>query len=138
MTRARARSKAFRRHGAPTMSHEFPTDGVELTHILVTADLDGARDFYRDLAPRVSKRIRWLVDELAAEEQRHYDLFTELNGRGDLTEQIQARIASLSEERDRYLAEQRQAQSEQEGATLDQAVVKALEEQAVKKGYRME
>ena len=53
-----------------------------------------ARDFYRDLAPRVSKRIRWLVDELAAEEQRHYDLFTELNGRGDLTEQIQARIAT--------------------------------------------
>ncbi len=37
-----------------------------------------ARDFYRNLAPRVGKNIRWLVDELAAEEQRHYDLFREL------------------------------------------------------------
>ena len=33
---------------------------------------------------------------------------------------------------------ERRAQSGTEGATLDQAVVKALEEQAVKKGYRME
>ena len=43
-----------------------------------------ARDFYRDLAPRVSKRIRWLVDELAEEEQRHFDLFNELMQRDDL------------------------------------------------------
>ncbi|MCB1866263.1 MAG: ferritin family protein [Chromatiales bacterium] len=42
-----------------------------------------ARDFYRDLAPRVSKRIRWLVDELAAEEQTHFELFSELAGRVD-------------------------------------------------------
>ena len=53
-----------------------------------------ARDFYRDLAPRVSKRIRWLVEELAAEEQRHFDLFSELMARDDLAEQVQARIAT--------------------------------------------
>ena len=52
-----------------------------------------ARDFYRDLAPKVSKRIRWLVDELAAEEQRHFDLLTELTARDDLGDQVAARIA---------------------------------------------
>lgn len=53
-----------------------------------------ARDFYRDLAPKVSKRIRWLVEELAAEEQRHLELFTELRQRDDISGQIQARIAT--------------------------------------------
>lgn len=51
-----------------------------------------ARDFYRDLTPKVSKRIRWLVEELAEEEQRHFDLFVALNGRDDLAEQVQASI----------------------------------------------
>jgi hypothetical protein len=51
---------------------------------------------------------------------------------------LQARVAKLSQERDAYVAAERRAQSGTEGATLDQAVVKALEEQAVKKGYRME
>ncbi len=37
-----------------------------------------ARDFYSDLIPRVSKQIRYLVEELAQEEQEHYDLFTAL------------------------------------------------------------
>jgi len=37
-----------------------------------------ARDFYTELAPKVSKRIRALVEELAEEEQQHYDLFTHL------------------------------------------------------------
>ena len=37
-----------------------------------------ARDFYTDLIPKVSKRIRYLVEEMAEEEQRHFDLFTEL------------------------------------------------------------
>jgi catechol 2,3-dioxygenase-like lactoylglutathione lyase family enzyme len=31
------------------MSASFPTDGMELTHILVVADLDRARTFYRDV-----------------------------------------------------------------------------------------
>lgn len=43
-----------------------------------------ARDFYRDLVPKVSKNIRWLVEELAVEEQRHYDLFSGLAGRPDV------------------------------------------------------
>src|SRR5215218_10010561 len=31
------------------MTNSFPTEGVELTHILVVADLDRARSFYRDV-----------------------------------------------------------------------------------------
>ena len=53
---------------------------------------ESARDFYTALIPKVSKRIRDLVEELAAEEQRHFDLFTELAQRGDLGEQIQSEI----------------------------------------------
>ncbi len=49
---------------------------------------ESARDFYRDLAPKVSKRIRDLVEELAVEEQRHYDLFRELIQRPDLEAQF--------------------------------------------------
>jgi rubrerythrin len=47
-----------------------------------------ARDFYADLAGKVSKNLRYLVEELAEEEQRHFDLFTELRGRPDIDEQI--------------------------------------------------
>ena len=31
------------------MTASFPTDGMELTHILVVAEIDRARDFYRDV-----------------------------------------------------------------------------------------
>jgi rubrerythrin len=51
-----------------------------------------ARDFYTDLIPKVSKRIRYLVEEFAAEEQKHYDLFSALAQRADLAEQIKAEI----------------------------------------------
>lgn len=47
-----------------------------------------ARDFYTGLIPRVSKQIRYLVEELAQEEQRHFDLFSELRARPDIEEQI--------------------------------------------------
>lgn len=47
-----------------------------------------AWDFYAALAPKVSKRIRWLVDELAEEEQRHHELFVELAAREDIEQQL--------------------------------------------------
>jgi rubrerythrin len=53
-----------------------------------------ARDFYTALAPRVSKRIRDLVEELAQEEQRHFDLFDALRKRGDAAEWIRAEVAT--------------------------------------------
>jgi len=51
-----------------------------------------ARDFYTELIPQVSKRIRYLVVELAEEEQRHYDLFGGLAKHVDIEEQIKAEI----------------------------------------------
>lgn len=65
----------------------------EILHTALSFE-ETARNFYRDLAPRVSKRIRWLVEELAAEEQRHFDLFSELLQRDDIQAEIQARIAT--------------------------------------------
>lgn len=51
-----------------------------------------ARDFYTALIPKVSKRIRYLVEELAAEEQQHYDLFGALAQREDVAQQVQIEI----------------------------------------------
>lgn len=51
-----------------------------------------ARDFYAGMIPKVSKRIRYLVEELAAEEQVHFDLFGALAQRSDISEQIQGEI----------------------------------------------
>ncbi len=47
-----------------------------------------ARDFYTDLIPKVGKNLRWLAQDLAEEEQRHFDLFTGLAARDDIEEQI--------------------------------------------------
>ena len=51
-----------------------------------------ARDFYTDLIPKVHKSIRYLVEELATEEQEHYDLFTQMAGRDDLEQQLKAEV----------------------------------------------
>lgn len=51
-----------------------------------------ARDFYTALIPKVSKQIRYLVEELAQEEQQHYDLFSQLKTRPDLEQQVSALV----------------------------------------------
>jgi len=51
-----------------------------------------ARDFYTSLIPKVSKRLRYLVEELAAEEQRHYDMFGTLAQRNDIADQVKVEI----------------------------------------------
>jgi len=51
-----------------------------------------ARDFYTDLTPKVSKNIRYLVEELAEEEQQHFDLFSQLLERQDLDQMLEAEI----------------------------------------------
>jgi rubrerythrin len=52
----------------------------------------GARDFYLALIPKVCKQIRYLAQELAEEEQRHFDLFSELIARPDLEKQVKELI----------------------------------------------
>jgi rubrerythrin len=59
---------------------------------VATSFEESARDFYTALIPKVSKRIRYLVEELAAEEQTHFDLFGALARRADITEQVKAEI----------------------------------------------
>ena len=51
-----------------------------------------ARDFYTDLIPKVSKNLRYLVEELAEEEQQHFDLFTRLAESIDIDTQIKQQI----------------------------------------------
>ncbi len=51
-----------------------------------------ARDFYVALAPQVNKQMRYLAEELAEEEQRHFTLFTELRARPDLEEQLKGLV----------------------------------------------
>ncbi|MEJ2315878.1 MAG: ferritin family protein [Gammaproteobacteria bacterium] len=58
-----------------------------------------ARDFYAGLVPKVSKQIRYLVEELAREEQQHFDLFTELLARSDIAEQVKQSINTPASDR---------------------------------------
>lgn len=58
-----------------------------------------ARDFYAGLAPKVSKQIRYLVEELAREEQQHFDLFTDLRARSDIAEQVKQSIETPASDR---------------------------------------
>jgi rubrerythrin len=58
-----------------------------------------ARDFYTDLAPKVSKQIRYLVEELAEEEQRHYDLFAALRERPDLESSVEQMVDTPASDR---------------------------------------
>ena len=66
---------------------------------VATSFEETARDFYTALIPRVSKNIRWLVEELAAEEQQHYDLFNGLATRPDFAGQIGALIETPASDR---------------------------------------
>ena len=59
---------------------------------VATSFEQSARDFYTDLIPKVSKNFRWLAEELAKEEQGHYDLFTNLSQRDDIADAIQAKV----------------------------------------------
>ena len=58
-----------------------------------------ARDFYAGLVPKVSKQIRYLVEELAREEQQHFDLFTELLARSDIAGQVKQSIKTPASDR---------------------------------------
>ncbi|WP_333821921.1 ferritin family protein [Pinisolibacter sp.] len=58
-----------------------------------------ARDFYTALAPKVSKSIRYLVEELVAEEQQHLDLFAGLAGRADVEAVLETEIERPASDR---------------------------------------
>ena len=58
-----------------------------------------ARDFYASLVPKVSKNLRYLVEELAQEEQTHFDLFSKLALNPDIEAQIHDSIQTPVEDR---------------------------------------
>ncbi len=58
-----------------------------------------ARDYYAALAPKVSKQIRYLVEELAEEEQRHFELFSQLKSRPDIEELVQQTVETPASDR---------------------------------------
>jgi len=51
-----------------------------------------ARDFYTDLIPKVGKNIRYLVEELAEEEQQHFNLFSSLGQNPEIVRLIKTEI----------------------------------------------
>jgi rubrerythrin len=55
---------------------------------------ESARNFYAGLIPKVGKNVRWVVEELAKEEQQHYDLLTTLSARPDIASQVKVQIAT--------------------------------------------
>ena len=68
-----------------------PTTLEEILRVAISFEA-AARDFYTDMMPKVSKNIRYLVEELATEEKEHFALFTNLVQRDDLADMMQMEI----------------------------------------------
>ncbi len=57
-----------------------------------------AWEFYEDLIPKVSKKMRYIVEELAEEEKTHYEYFRALASNPDLEELIKTEIKTPVED----------------------------------------
>jgi rubrerythrin len=81
--------------------HEQLKNTTSMQEVLTIATRfeETARDFYTALIPKVRKNIRYLVEELAAEEQQHYDLFTAMAARTDLEQQLKQEIQRPASDR---------------------------------------
>jgi len=66
---------------------------------VATSFEETARDFYASLVPKVSKNIRWLLEELAEEEQRHFDLFSALAARDDIERYVRQEVDTPASDR---------------------------------------
>ena len=53
-----------------------------------------ALNFYAGLTPKVGKKVRWAVEELAAEEQQHEEMLVTLSARPDIASQVKVSIAT--------------------------------------------
>ncbi len=58
-----------------------------------------ARDFYQGLAPKVSKNMRYLVEDLAREEEEHVELFTAMLRRTDLANSLDIKVERPASDR---------------------------------------
>lgn len=66
---------------------------------IATSFEKSAFEFYTALIPRVSKNLRYLVEELADEEKEHYELFTQLAKNPHIESQVQEKIQTPVEDR---------------------------------------
>ncbi|HHH39383.1 MAG TPA: rubrerythrin [Sedimenticola sp.] len=57
-----------------------------------------AWEFYSNLAPKVSKRIRYLVEELAEEEKGHYEMFSNLASNPDIVSRLREMVQTPVED----------------------------------------
>jgi rubrerythrin len=75
-------------------SYQLLKEKATIGEILETASNfeQAAFNFYNELQYKVSKPLRILVQELAEEEQRHFELFQELKNKPEISEQIKQRI----------------------------------------------
>lgn len=76
-------------------NHELLRSKQTLAEILEVAIRfeETAHAFYSELIPRVSKKIRYLVEELAAEEQGHVALFSQLMKNPKIEQQLPQLVA---------------------------------------------
>lgn len=58
-----------------------------------------AWDFYTDLAPKVSKSIRYLVEDLIQEEQEHVELFKKMLERVDMEHDLELEVERPANDR---------------------------------------
>lgn len=81
-------------------AYERIKSGKTLGEILAVATSfeQAAQEFYTALIPRVSKNLRYLVEELAAEEREHFELFTQLANNPDIESQVRQRIQTPVED----------------------------------------
>ena len=70
---------------------------AEILNVAISFE-ETARDFYTALIPKVSKNMRYLVEELAEEEQQHFDLFTSLRDNPEVQKQLDERIKTPTED----------------------------------------
>ncbi len=78
-------------HGKGFQELQSKTTLDEILQVAVSFEKT-AFDFYSALIPKVSKQIRYLVEELAEEEQQHYDLFNGLRDDPDVLQQLKLKV----------------------------------------------
>ena len=84
-------------HSASYERIRSKTSLKEILEIATTFE-QKAHEFYSQLVPKVSKNLRYLVEELAEEEQMHYELFVCLAENPEIESQIQELVKTPVED----------------------------------------
>lgn len=83
-------------HGKSYKKLQATTSLKEILDIAISFEKT-ARDFYTAMIPKVSKNIRYIVEELAEEEQEHFDLFSSLRDNPEVQKQLTERVKTPTE-----------------------------------------